>query len=137
MKWLTLVFVKSSYSLTYLRLTLDIYWLCYLHTMASLNFCVIFLLLRDCPNLHAVHGGSSLVWPKFTNIRPFLFTIYACPDNYADIWPRISQIYRYHTHWHFYFSSFILFQTSYEMTIKPINRTKDILSSAHSPYGIT
>ena len=39
--------------------------------------------------------ASSLNCPKFTKICPFLLTIFACPGNYADIWPIISQIFRY------------------------------------------
>ena len=38
---------------------------------------------------------------------------------------------------YFYFLSFISFQVSYEVTIKPIYRTDTVLSSAYSPHAIT
>ena len=69
-------------------------------------------------------GGSSLNCPKFTKVCPFLFTLYACSGNYADIWPIISQIHRCQPQACFCFLSFSSFQTSYEMNIKPTNRTK-------------
>ena len=82
-------------------------------------------------------GGSSLNCPKFTKICPFSFSLYACSDNYADISPIISQIYRYQPQGWFCFSSFISFQTSYESTIKPTNRTNKVLLPARSPHDIT
>ena len=54
-------------------------------------------------------GGSFLNCHKFTKICPFLFTLYACPGKYADISPRISQIYRYQPQGCFCFLSFISF----------------------------
>ena len=56
-----------------------------------------------------VGGGTFLNCHKFTKICPFLFTLYACPGKYADISPRISQIYRYQPQGCFCFLSFISF----------------------------
>ena len=38
---------------------------------------------------------TSLNYLKFNKTCSFLFTLYASWGNYVDIWPRISQIYRY------------------------------------------
>ena len=72
-------FVKSSYSLTlfetYFRVLLDVLNPC---SSSFLNFFVALLLLKNL-------WVSSLNCPKFTKMCPFLFKLYACPDNYADI----------------------------------------------------
>ena len=80
---------------------------------------------------------SSLNCPKFTKTCSFLLTLYACPGNYDDILPIISQIYRYYPQENSCFPAFISSQTSYDMTIKPTNRTKGVLSSEHSPNDTT
>ena len=76
---------------------------------------------------------SSLNCPKFTKTCSFLLTLYACPGNYDDILPIIIQIYRYYPQENSCFPAFISSQTSYDMTIKPTNRIKGVLSSEHSP----
>ena len=71
---------------------LGTYWVHYLHTVLFFYFCVAFSLPKKFINLHAILGAHLWIGLNLLKACPFLFTLYACLGNYADIWARASKI---------------------------------------------
>ena len=76
-------FVKTSCSMTLFEAYLS-------HLMGALPTCNAFFVLlcfasQKFYKFTCCLVGSPFNCPKFTKICPFLFTLHACPGNYADI----------------------------------------------------
>ena len=122
LNWLTLVkrMILQSHPIPWL-----IYCVHGLHAMPFLNFYVAFFFLKNFINLHAAHGGH--LWIALNLLKYFSF--YSKHMHVLTIMLLFD-----HNH---VFVFHPLFCFSYGMTIKPINRTKGVISSADSPHSIT
>ena len=93
-KWCRIAYRATNARLPHVinPFVLGTYWVHYLHTVLFFYFCVAFSLPKKFINLHAILGAHLWIGLNLLKACPFLFTLYACLGNYADIWARASKI---------------------------------------------